>query len=212
MKWARERSYDGDVGAAASAYAVSPALIKAIIAVESGFNPAAINPNDPGSAWGLMQMIPATARGLGYTGPMESLLTDTTTAIRLGTALLRENLDRAGTVQGAVSAYNGGYRPALGYGKPSPTGVFANQPYVDRVMREYAYFSSQGDSGPVVVSSGGGDTAQAGASFPAGGGGAGGDAGGPLETQVTRGELFRWLGLGVVAWITIAFTVSRCHG
>lgn len=212
MKWAREQDYDVDVGAAASAYAVSPALIKAIIAVESGFNPAAINPNDPGSAWGLMQMIPTTARGLGYTGPMERLLTDTTTAIRLGAALLRENLDRAGTVQGAVSAYNGGYRPALGYGKPSPTGVFANQGYVDRVMREYAYFSSQGDSGPVVVSSGGGDAAQAGASFPAGGGGAGGDAGGPVEAQVSRGEMFRWLAFGVVGWATIAFTVSRCHG
>jgi len=211
MKWARERDYDADVHAAASAYGVSPALIKAVIAVESGFNPAAINRNDPGYAWGLMQMIPTTARGLGFTGPMDTLLTDTTTAIRLGAALLRENLDRAGTVQGAVSAYNGGYRPALGYGKPSSTGVFANQAYVNRVMAEYAYFGAE-DSGPVVASSGGGDVAQAGVPFPGGGNRPGGDAVGPVETPVTTGDMIRWLGFGAVGWATIAFMASKCHG
>lgn len=184
MRWSRENAFDSQVSAASLSTGVEAALIKAVIAVESGFNPAAMNYGDPGYAWGLMQMIPTTARGLGYTGPMGDLLTDTGQAILLGARLLRENQQRAGTVQGAVSAYNGGYRPSLGFGQPKPgTGQYANQEYVDRVMDALRYFRS---GGTAASGSGGGATAQAGTPFRGGGDpGAGGDAPGLVPPTIT---------------------------
>lgn len=154
MPWARENEFDYAINPASAQYGVPVALIKATIAVESGFNPAAINRNDPGYAWGLMQMIPATAKGLGYTGPMEALLTNPTLAITLGTRLLAENLQRAkGSIPDSVSAYNGGFRPTLGFGAKRPNGTYGNQAYVDKVMSAYRYFGGRGevaggDAGP----------------------------------------------------------------
>lgn len=199
-RWNREDAYDDDVAAAALRYGVEAALIKAIIAVESGFNSQAINTGDPGYAWGLMQMIPATARGLGYNGPMDALLSDTRLAVDLGAKLLRENLTRAGSVTGAVSAYNGGYRPSLGFGQPKPgTGTYANQGYVDQVARALTYFRGIGTV--AQQPSGGGDVALAGTPFrPLGDPGPGGDAARPVPPQVKPWRpglwerFWRWIG------------------
>jgi hypothetical protein len=136
-KYAAQDAFDYDVASASAQWQVAVPLIKAIIGVESSFRPDAINKNDPGWAWGLMQMIPATAAGLGYTGPMQALLTNTALAVTLGTQLLRENLTRTkGDLPWAVSAYNGGWLTRIGNGR------FTNQAYVDRVLQELAYFES----------------------------------------------------------------------
>jgi soluble lytic murein transglycosylase-like protein len=143
--------------AAAQRYGVPVSLVLAVTAVESAFNPRAYNPNDPGGAWGLMQMIPATARGLGYTGPMDALLTNPSQAIDLGTRLLGDNLKRSGgSVADSVSAYNGGFRPSLGFGAVRANGTYGNQAYVDRVLSEQKYFrgwlgESGGSLGPVLL-------------------------------------------------------------
>jgi hypothetical protein len=57
---------------------LDPAYGLGVIEHESGFNPSARS--DPkasdekyGGAWGLCQILPPTARGLGYTGPVEGL-------------------------------------------------------------------------------------------------------------------------------------------
>lgn len=165
MRWTRENSFDGDIQAAASRRGVPMPLIKATIAVESGFNPSAKNLRDPGGAWGLMQMIPATARALGYSGPMESLLTNTALAIDLGAQLLAQNLARTASVTDSVSAYNGGFRPASGFGGVRADGTYTNQAYVDKVMDALRYF---GGSAWLGLPEGGG-TAPAGATFPPGG-------------------------------------------
>lgn len=127
--------FDAEVAAASSRYGVSPALVRAVIQVESGGNPRALNTSDPGSAWGLMQMIPTTARGLGYYGSMSALLDDPALAVDLGTKLLAENLGRTGgNIPDAISAYNGGFRPALGFGRVQADGTYRNQAYVDKVL------------------------------------------------------------------------------
>lgn len=54
----REREYAAEVLAAARTYAVPAALIYAVIEVESAFNPYAVS---PANAYGLMQVVPATA-------------------------------------------------------------------------------------------------------------------------------------------------------
>jgi hypothetical protein len=54
--------YDGFIGAAAQRYDIEPALVKAVIACESRFDPQAVSPR---GAQGLMQLMPATQATLG---------------------------------------------------------------------------------------------------------------------------------------------------
>lgn len=56
--------YDGLIGATAKRYDIEPALVKAMIACESRFDPQAVSPR---GAQGLMQLMPATQATLGVT-------------------------------------------------------------------------------------------------------------------------------------------------
>lgn len=136
-RWAREREYDALVGASVDSVAATMgpwaplsrdgavAAVKAIIAKESAFNPAAVRGEphlgDTAASVGLMQLLYTTARGLGYPGLPGSPqgltgLFDPGTNIYLGTKYLWVQLSRAGNLDGAFSAYNGDYRPRLGFG------------------------------------------------------------------------------------------------
>ena len=78
--------FDDLVLAHAQRHSLRPELVRAVIQVESGFNPMATSPK---GAMGLMQLMPATARALGVRNPY-----DPEDNIRGGTAYLRQLLDK----------------------------------------------------------------------------------------------------------------------
>lgn len=65
-------------------YGLPPALVDAVMAVESGYNPAAVGMD---GEIGLMQVMPATARMLGFTGTVAQLV-DPQVNIHYGTKYL----------------------------------------------------------------------------------------------------------------------------
>ncbi len=95
---------------ASNDFALDPALLKAVMAAESGFNPAAVSPK---GAIGLMQVMPATAERHGLQGDrnrtIEQKLADPETNIRLGARYLRDLQRRFPNRQELVLAsYNAG--------------------------------------------------------------------------------------------------------
>lgn len=86
-----------------------PALVLAVIEVESDFDAFAIS---PAGAFGLMQIRPATgralARRLGMPWRGASTLFDPVSNVRLGVAYLQQLRRRFGRLETALAAYNWG--------------------------------------------------------------------------------------------------------
>jgi soluble lytic murein transglycosylase-like protein len=109
---ARER-YEPFVIEHATRHSLRPELVRAVIQVESGYNPRALSPK---GAMGLMQLMPDTARMLGVQRPY-----DPEQNIRGGTRYLRLLLDKYdGNEELALAAYNAGSGAVDRYGKTIP--------------------------------------------------------------------------------------------
>jgi soluble lytic murein transglycosylase len=131
----RHQGYDGLIGLTAAEHQVQPALVKAVIAAESNFDPDAVSRK---GARGLMQLMPDTAEQLGVADPLRP-----TENVRGGTRYLRAMLDRYGDLTRALAAYNAGPSVVDRYGGVPP--YRETRDYVDRVLTYYRAY--HGDFG-----------------------------------------------------------------
>lgn len=100
--------FDGSIARYAALWNVPEAWIRAVIEVESSWDPEAYNPSDPTGAWGLMQLLYRTAQGLGYDGAPEGLF-DPDTNIYYGAKLLGQlRIQYGDDFRRIYSAYNSG--------------------------------------------------------------------------------------------------------
>ncbi|MBZ5737815.1 transglycosylase SLT domain-containing protein [Nocardioides mangrovi] len=109
---------------ASAKYGVSAGLLSAVAEQESGYNPSATS---PAGAQGLMQLMPATADGLGVSNPY-----DAAQSVDGAAKLLSSLLDRFGRTDLALAAYNAGPGAVLRYGGIPPYPETTN--YVRSVL------------------------------------------------------------------------------
>ena len=133
---ARSTRWDAAIEEHAAAHRVRPELVRAVIQVESAFNPRATSPV---GAMGLMQLMPGTAADLGVLNAY-----DPEENIRGGVAYLRQLLDKfGGNEELALAAYNAGPNAVTRYGDAIPPYRETRQ-YVDKVRARTSVTSARG--------------------------------------------------------------------
>jgi soluble lytic murein transglycosylase-like protein len=113
---------------AASAYGVDPALVRAVVWVESRYNPYAVSPR---GARGLMQLTADTAREVGVTNPF-----DARQNVFGGTKYLSQLIKRHdGDVALALASYNAGPATVRRFGGMPP--YVETTEYLTRIRRRF---------------------------------------------------------------------------
>lgn len=140
--------YARQIQAAAIANNVEAALIRAVISVESGYNPSAVSRT---GAVGLMQLMPETAKRYNVTDPH-----DPEQNIHGGAQYLRDLLHMFNNdLHLTLAAYNAGEQAVMKYGNRIPP-YRETLAYVPKVMKFYKRYStdsaSAGESGYVRFS------------------------------------------------------------
>ena len=132
---ARAASFDHLIEDAAHAHAVQSALVRALIVVESGFNPRALSKR---GAIGLMQLRPETARRYGVRD-----IYDPAQNIGAGVRYLSDLMTLYDSnTELALAAYNAGEAAVARYGGHIPP-YRETQEYVPNVLRVYRLLASQ---------------------------------------------------------------------
>ncbi len=118
----------------ASHYQIDPALIKAIIMAESGYNTKAISKK---GAKGLMQLMPRTAQSMG----VEDIFNPHQN-IAGGVQYFKQMVNRFnGDVKLALAAYNAGSRNVRNYNGVPP--FKATRSYIKKVLKYYHIYKNQ---------------------------------------------------------------------
>ena len=132
----RARAYDDLIVEHATLNNVRPSLVRAVIQVESAFNPRAVSPK---GALGLMQLMPATARQFNVDDAF-----DPAENVGAGVKYLRQLLDRYdGNEQLALAAYNAGPGAVDRHGQTVPP-YRETRSYVSRISEMAAVSTRTG--------------------------------------------------------------------
>ena len=132
---ARSAQYDSLIMGAAKVATIQAALVRAVIVVESGFNPRAVSKK---GAIGLMQLQPATARRYGVKN-----IYDPAENVRAGARYLSDLLVRFDrNLELALAAYNAGEEAVERYGRHVPP-FRETLAYVPSVMKVYQRLMDQ---------------------------------------------------------------------
>ena len=116
------------IRSAADHYRLDPELIRAVIKVESSFNPFAVSEK---GAMGLMQLMPGTAEEMQVAEPFEA-----EDNIMGGSRYLRKMLNLfEGDLKLSLAAYNAGPNKVLEYGRIPR--IPETEQYVEKVLFEY---------------------------------------------------------------------------
>jgi soluble lytic murein transglycosylase-like protein len=119
--------YVREIGQAATRYGIPEGLLRAVIRVESGYNPRAVSHK---GARGLMQLMPETAAQLGVRN-----LFDPRENIDAGARHLRALAERFSDLPLVLAAYNAGEHAVLAWRGIPPFPETRN--YVVRVLEHY---------------------------------------------------------------------------
>lgn len=132
-------AYEPEIRSAAKQYGIPISLIKAIIKVESNWDPKAYRaePQIDDASYGLMQILLNTARMTSSNSSLTGReLYSPNLNIGIGTKYLRGQLDRyAGNKNDAIAAYNAG-------GAYKKEGGYVNQSYVDKVKKWEMFYKA----------------------------------------------------------------------
>lgn len=127
-------TYDREIQEAAHYYTLPPELVKAVVAVESSFEPTAVS---PAGAQGLMQLMPKTGQEMKLRDPFHPKAN-----IYAGTRYLRLLANQFdGDIRKTIAGYNAGpgaVRRANGVPNFPETQV-----YVQRVLKLYRHYLSK---------------------------------------------------------------------
>lgn len=113
---------------------LDPALLHAMVQVESGYNADAVSPK---GATGLMQLMPATARHLGINDSR-----DPSANLRGGARHLRRLIASFGDLSLALAAYNAGEAAVRRHGMRIPPYA-ETLAYVPAVLRRYEWLKGK---------------------------------------------------------------------
>jgi len=120
--------FDQHINSTARWYGVDPLLIKAMIKVESNFNPDAVSPR---GAMGIMQLMPGTAERLGVSEPF-----DPVENIEGGVKYFNKLMNMFDDVTLAIAGYNAGENAVIKYGNKIPPYSETIE-YVEKVYKHY---------------------------------------------------------------------------
>jgi len=129
-----ESEFENEILSAGERYGVDPYLIRAVIKVESNFNPQAVSPK---KAMGMMQLIPETASLYGVENPF-----DPEDNIDGGVRHLRDLMKYfEGDLELVLSAYNAGKEAVIKYGYDIPPYP-ETEAYVEKVLAYYNHIKN----------------------------------------------------------------------
>ncbi|MGI9026080.1 MAG: lytic transglycosylase domain-containing protein [Burkholderiaceae bacterium] len=136
--------YEPMIRAAATRHGLDPQLVKAVVAVESGFEPRAVSEK---GAVGLMQVLPATGERYGVRADrkktIDQKLADPTVNLEIGTRYLADLRKMfASRPELALAAYNAGENAVIRFRNAIPPFP-ETQAYVKLVDQFHAFYSPQ---------------------------------------------------------------------